>query len=69
MYQSIPSLPIPRAKPPGNFLMGEFPTPRAKKEFKTPTPRAYQNQLKPQPRGTFSRLFTIKTRKNETEIM
>ena len=49
MYQSIPSLTIP----PGNFLMDEFPTPRAKKEFKTPTVRAYKNELKPHPGGIF----------------
>ena len=36
MHQSIPSLTIP----PGTFLMGEFPTPWAKKEFKPPTLRA-----------------------------
>ena len=36
MYQSIPSLTI---HPQAIFLMGEFPTPRARKEFKTSTPR------------------------------
>ena len=40
MYQSIPSLTTP---PPGQnpwaiFLMGEFPTPWARKEFKPPPP-------------------------------
>ena len=43
------------------FLMGEFPTPWAKKEFKTPTPRAYKNELKPHLRGHFPQLFAIKT--------
>ena len=52
MYQSIPSLIILRAKPLGNFLMGEFP-PQGKKEFKTPIPQAYKNELKPHPRGHF----------------
>ena len=44
----------PDHPPRAIFLMGEFPTPRAKKEFKTPTPRAYQNDLKPHPRAFFS---------------
>ena len=35
------------------FVMGEFPTLRAKKEFETSTPRAYKNELKPHPRGIF----------------
>ena len=65
MYQSIPSLTIP----PGNFFMGEFPTPWAKKKFKTPTPRAYKNELKPYPRGIFLNYSILKTWKNETEIM
>ena len=34
--------------------MGEFPTPQAKKEFKTSTPWAYKNELKPHPRAFFS---------------
>ena len=34
--------------------MGEFPTPRAKKVFKTPTPQVYKNELKPHPRAFFS---------------
>ena len=39
MYQSIPSLTIPPGQnPQSNFLMGEFPTPWARKEFKTPPP-------------------------------
>ena len=51
MYQSVPSLTIHSPPPPQNhraiFLMGKFPIPRAKKEFKTPTPWAYKNELKP----------------------
>ena len=61
MYQSIPSLAIPRAKPPGNFFGGRIPHPRAKKSSKPPPPRAYKNELKPDPRGYFPQLFTIKT--------
>ena len=38
MYQSIPSLTIHWAKPPGNVLIGEFPIPRAKKSSKPPPP-------------------------------
>ena len=54
MYQSIPSLTMPPGQNPrAIFLMGEFPTPREKKEFKTPTPRTYENELKPHPRGIF----------------
>ena len=56
---------LPRAKPPGNFLMGEFPTP-GKKRAQNPRPRAYKNELKPHPRGHFPQLFT---EKNETEVM
>ena len=37
IYQSIASMTTPRANPPGSFLTGEFPTPRAKRNFKTPT--------------------------------
>ena len=58
MYQSIPSLTIP----PGNFLMGEFSNPRAKRKFKTPTPRAYRNELKPHP-GAFSSIIHYKNMK------
>ena len=35
MYQSVPSVTIPS---PGNFLMGEFPTPGAKRSSKPPLP-------------------------------
>ena len=45
--------PPPTQNPRAIFLMGEFPTPRAKKEFKTPIPRAYKNELKLHPRGHF----------------
>ena len=39
MYQSVPSLSIPPGQYPRPiFLMGEFLTPRARKEFKTPPP-------------------------------
>ena len=68
MYQSIPSLTIPPGKPPGNFLIGEFLTP-GQKSVQNPHPRAYKNELKPHPRRHFPQLFTIKTWKNETEIM
>ena len=69
MYQSIPSLTIPPGKNPrAIFLTGEFPTPRAKKEFKTPTPRAYKNELKPTP-GAFFSIIHYKNIKNKTEIM
>ena len=54
---------------PGQFfLMGEFPTP-GQKRVQTPTLRAYKNELKPHPRGHYPQLFTIKTWKNETEVM
>ena len=53
MYQSIPSLTIPPlAKPPGNFLMGEFPTPGQKRSSK-PHPQAYKNEIKPHTLGIF----------------
>ena len=64
MYQSIRSLTIP----PGNFFMGEFLTPWAKKEFKTPTSWAYKNELKPHLWGHLPQLFT-KILKNETDVM
>ena len=36
---SKPDQPPPGQNPQAIVLMGEFPTPRGKKEFKTPTPR------------------------------
>ena len=61
-YVSVNSKPDrpPWAKRPGNFLMAKFPTPWAKRKFKTPTPWAYKIELKPHP-GHFPQLFTIKT--------
>ena len=59
MYQSIPSLTIP----PGNFLMGEYPTPRARKKSKASTPWAYKNELKPHPRGAFFSIIHSKNMK------
>ena len=35
---SKPDYPPLEQNPRAIFLMGEFPTPKAKKEFKTPTP-------------------------------
>ena len=52
----------PDHPPPPIFLMGEFPTPRAKRKFKTPTPRAYKNELKPYP-GAFSSIIHYKNMK------
>ena len=49
MYQSSPSLTIPRAI----FLMGEFPTP-GQKRVQNPHLRAYKNELKPHPPAFFS---------------
>ena len=60
--------PPPGKNPQATFLMANSPSPR-QKEFKTPTPWSNENELKPQPLGYFSQLFTIKTRKNDTEIM
>ena len=64
IYVSVNSKPDHPAPPEQNpraiFLMGEFPTPWAKKSSKPP-PRAYKNELKPYPRGYFLQLFTIKT--------
>ena len=70
MYQSVPSLTIspPPRQNPGNFLIGKFPTP-GKKRDPNPHPRVYKNELKPHHRERFPQLFTIKTLKNETEIM
>ena len=65
---SKPDHPPPGKNPQGIFLMANSPSPR-QKEFKTPTPWSNENELKPQPLGYFSQLFTIKTRKNDTEIM
>ena len=56
MYQSIPSLTIPRAKPLGNFFDGQIPTPE-QKEFKAPTPWSYRKELKPHPQGHFPQLL------------
>ena len=38
MYQSIPALTIPRAKPPSNFFDGRIPHPWSKKEIQNPHP-------------------------------
>ena len=46
-FQAWPSPP-----PPAIFLMGEFPTPRAKR-VQNPHPRAYRNELNPTPGGIF----------------
>ena len=63
MYQSIPILTIPPGQNPQEmFLMGEFPTPRAKRKFKTPTHLAYKNELKPHP-GEFPPIIYYKNMK------
>ena len=49
-FQTWPS-PPPRAKPPGNFLMGKFPP--GKKEVQNPDHWAYKNELTPHRRGIF----------------
>ena len=54
---------------PGQFFWWANPPPPSKKEFITPTPLVYKNELKPHPWEHFNQLFTIKTWKNETEIM
>ena len=54
MYQSIPSVTIPL----GNFLMGEFPTTRAKRISKPSSPGPYKWAKTPH-KGHFPQLFTI----------
>ena len=58
MYQSITSLTIP----PPEQNPGQ-------KESSKPRPQGLKNELKTHPLGHFPELFTVKTRKNETEIM
>ena len=60
MYQSIQAWPSPRAKPRALFLIGEFPTPQAIKEFKTPTTLAYKTRAKTPPPVAFSSNITKK---------
>ena len=52
IYQSDskPDHQRPGQKPGAIFLMGEFPTPWAKR-VQNPHPRAYKNELKPDPGG------------------
>ena len=62
MYQSIPSMTIPLAKPLAYILMGEFPTPWTKK-FKTPTPWIFKIKLKTPHLGHFPEIITRKHEK------
>ena len=67
MYQSVPSLSIPPGQYPRPiFLMGEFLTPRARKEFKTPPPGPIK-RLKPHPWGIFLNYYLA--RRSLSEII
>ena len=64
MYQSIPSLTIPRAHPRGIFLKGRIPH----KESAKPRPWGRKIVLKLHSQSNYFRKFSKKT-KHETEIM
>ena len=56
IYQSIPSLTTPRAKPRLNFWQGIFPTLRKHKESANADPWGRKVALEPQPRGNYFKI-------------
>ena len=68
MYQSVPSMTIPPARPPGIFLWENSP-PSGQEESSKLQPSDLSKQAKTPSLGHFPQLFTIKPEKKEKEIM
>ena len=67
MYQSIPSMTISPARPPGIFLWANSPPPGQKESSKLQPPDL-SKQAKTPPLGHFPQLFTIKPEKNHAKL-
>ena len=63
MYQSIPGLTIPRARPQKIFLNGRIPHPSGTKKVQNSCPSGKKIKLKPHPRGKCFQIFRENNKK------
>ena len=68
MYQSVPSITISPARPPGIFLWANSPPPGQKGSSKLQPPDL-SKQAKTPPLSHFPQLFTIKPEKKSCKIV